>query len=38
MTAYDVEDLQQGEYSSPAGESVNLNRHFGNQYGSFSEN
>jgi hypothetical protein len=32
------EAMEQGEHSSTAGESANLYNHFGNQFGSFSEN
>jgi hypothetical protein len=30
-------DMEQGEHSSIAGRSTNLNSHYGNQYGSFLE-
>ena len=36
-TAYVEEDVELGEHSSTAGGSGNLNSHFGNQYGGFSE-
>ena len=38
MTAYTDKNVEQGEHSSIAGESANLYSHYGNQYGSSSEN
>jgi hypothetical protein len=38
VTAHAGKDVEQGERSSIAGGSANLYKHFGNQYGSFSEN
>ena len=38
LTAHGGEDVKQGEHSSIAGGSANLYNHFGNQFGSFSEN
>ena len=37
-TTYTEEDVELGEHSSTADGSGNLYSHFGNQYGSFSEN
>ena len=36
--AHACEDVEQGENSSIAGESINLYNHYGNQFGCFSEN
>jgi hypothetical protein len=38
VTAHVGEHVKQGEHSSIAGGCANLYIHFGNQYGSFSEN
>lgn len=38
VTADAGEDVEQGGRSSIAGGNANLNNHFGNQFGSFSEN
>jgi hypothetical protein len=32
------QDVEQGKHSSTAARSLNLNIHFGNQFGGFSEN
>ena len=37
-TAHAGEDVEQGEHFFIAGRSTNLYNHFGNQFGSFSEN
>ena len=38
MITYAGQNVKKGEHSSTAGGNAKLYKHFGNQYGSFSEN
>ena len=38
IVAHVGKNVEQGEHSSIAGGSANLKKHFGNEFGSFSEN